>query len=140
MGKYVSVKLFDDIVNQIILGYPTQCGMDGKCRPQLVIEADGSAYPCDFYCIDEFRLGNLAEKTVDELLQSENVKKFLNCEYNKNELCQNCPYVRFCGGNCRRMKREICIGVDKNFCGYREFLDNCGETLALLARELTRNR
>ena len=107
MGKYVSVKLFDDIVNQIILGYPTQCGMDGKCRPQLVIEADGSAYPCDFYCIDEFRLGNLAEKTVDELLQSENVKKFLNCEYNKNELCQNCPYVRFCGGNCRRMKREI---------------------------------
>lgn len=139
-GKYRSVKFFDDVVNLIILGRPTSCGMDGKCRPQLVVEADGSAYPCDFYCLDEYRLGNLAEKNVDELLASDNVNKFLNLNNEKSELCKGCPYIRFCGGNCRRMRSEICIGNDKNFCGYREFLDNCGETLALLARELTINR
>ena len=139
-GKYRSIKLFDDVVNLIILGYPTSCGMDGKCRPQLVVEADGSAYPCDFYCLDEYRLGNLSENTVDELLSSENVNKFLNINNERSELCKGCPYIRFCGGNCRRMRSEICIGKDKNFCGYREFLDNCGETLAHLARELMRNR
>ena len=137
-GKYRSVKFFDDVVNLIILGRPTSCGMDGKCRPQLVIEADGSAYPCDFYCLDEYKLGNLIENTVDELLANENVTKFLSLNNEISELCKGCPYIRFCGGNCRRMRREICIGKDKNFCGYKDFLDNCGESLAIIARELTR--
>lgn len=139
-GKYRSVKFFDDVVNLIILGKPTSCGMDGKCRPQLVVEADGSTYPCDFYCLDEYKLGNLSKNTVDELLSSENVNKFLNMTGEKSLLCKDCPYIHFCGGNCRRMRREICIGKDINFCGYKEFLDNCGETLAILAKELTKNR
>ena len=138
LGKYRSIKFFDDVVNLIIFGRPTSCGMDGKCRPQLVIEADGSAYPCDFYCLDEYKLGNLSENTVDELLASENVNRFLNQNNEMSELCKGCPYIRFCGGNCRRMRREICVGKDKNLCGYREFLDNCGEKLAIIASELTR--
>ncbi|MBQ7400378.1 MAG: SPASM domain-containing protein [Clostridia bacterium] len=139
-GKYRSVKFFDDVVNLIILGTPTSCGMDGKCRPQLVVEADGSAYPCDFYCLDEYKLGNLKNQTVDALLASENVGKFLGCKTEIHKICETCNYRQFCGGNCRRMRNEICIGKDKNFCGYREFLDNCGETLAMLARELVKKR
>lgn len=134
-GKYRSIKLFDDVVNQIILGVPTSCGLDGKCRPQLVVEADGSVYPCDFYCIDEYKLGNICEKTVEELLKSPNVTRFLNCTDGGKELCKDCKYLKFCGGNCRRMRKEICIGKDERFCGFADFLDNCAETLATLARE-----
>ena len=85
-GKYRSIKFFDDVVNQIILGYPTSCGMDGKCRPQLVVEADGSVYPCDFYCLDEYKLGNLVTQTVDEVLACENVKKFLKIYFTTDKL------------------------------------------------------
>ena len=137
-GKYRSIKFFDDIVNQMVLGHPTSCGMDGSCRPQLVVEADGSAYPCDFYCLDEYKLGSLTTMTVDKLIASDAVTEFLNCRKEKHELCKTCGYLKFCGGNCRRMRSEICIGKDKNFCGYREFLDSCGTTLAALARSLVK--
>lgn len=39
-------------------GMPTACGIHGHCQPQLVVESDGSVYPCDFYCLDEYRIGN----------------------------------------------------------------------------------
>ena len=33
--------------------------MNGVCSRQYVVEADGSVYPCDFYMLDDWRLGNL---------------------------------------------------------------------------------
>ena len=35
--------------------------------PQIVVEADGSAYPCDFYALDEYRVGNMADEPIDAI-------------------------------------------------------------------------
>lgn len=138
-GKYRSIKFFDDCVNLMMYGRPTSCGMNGACQPQLVIEADGTAYPCDFYCLDEYQLGNLAETGPLELLQSERVQAFLHRSHKMPELCKNCRYQRFCGGNCKRMQKEICCFGSDTYCGYQEFLDVCGGELQALARRY-RNR
>lgn len=98
------------------------CGLDGQCRAQLVVEADGSAYPCDFYCLDEYRLGNLCEKTIPELLAALQAETFLQRPRESPALCARCEFRRFCGGFCRRMQREVCCTGDGGFCGYREFL------------------
>jgi len=132
-GDRRSIKLFDDVVNQMILGRPTGCGMDGVCRPQLVVEADGSTYPCDFYCLDEYKLGNIASNTLGELLSSPAVSAFVTRPHIAPRMCEDCPYRRFCGGNCKRMQREMCASRNGDFCGYRSFLDSCGETLFSLA-------
>lgn len=132
-GKRRSVKLFDDIVNLLILGIPTACGMDGSCRGQLVIEANGDAYPCDFYCLDEYRLGNLTDTPPSRLLENGIMERFLSRAHTKASLCASCPYLRFCGGGCRRMRREVYC-ADGVSCGYRTFLDACGKELSLLAR------
>ena len=137
-GRKRSVKLFDDVVNQLILGIPTGCGMDGRCRPQLVVEADGTAYPCDFYCLDEYRLGNAADTPVSELLSSPGAEAFLSRPRTRPAACANCPYTRFCGGNCPRMEREITVPSHSTYCGYRDFLDTCGTALASLAEEIKR--
>jgi uncharacterized protein len=55
-GNYRSIKLFDDLLQLLAKGLVTSCGISGYCQPQIVVEADGSAYPCDFYCLDQFRL------------------------------------------------------------------------------------
>jgi uncharacterized protein len=34
---------------------------------QYVIEANGNVYPCDFYALDEWLLGNVNENKVSEL-------------------------------------------------------------------------
>ena len=52
-GRYRSVKLFDDLVNLLVDGSRNACGLTGQCMPQIVVEADGSVYPCDFYALDE---------------------------------------------------------------------------------------
>ena len=39
----------------------------GFCSNQLIVESDGSVYPCDFYVLDEYCLGNIKDKKVLEL-------------------------------------------------------------------------
>lgn len=137
-GKWRSVKFFDDVINLLVLGRPTGCGMDGVCRPQLVVEADGSAYPCDFYCTDQYRLGNLREQTVSQLLAAPGVQEFVNRPQPRPAFCEACPYDTFCAGSCPRMRGEICYNGQSTYCGYRDFLDRCGEGLAELARKYSR--
>lgn len=135
-GGRRSVKLFDDVVNLAVLGRPTACGMDGVCRPQLVIEADGSAYPCDFYCTDDYRLGNVLEDALSGLMASAVWSNFATRQKEMPALCQGCRYARFCGGGCPRMQREVYICANGTACGYQQFLNGCGETLFHLAEEV----
>ncbi len=132
-GNYRSIKFFDDCVNLIMYGRPTSCGMNGNCQPQLVVEADGSVYPCDFYCLDNYRLGNLTVQSPIELLQTEEMKSCLLRTHNQPVLCQSCAYRRFCGGNCKRMQREICCSETDSYCGYQDFLNHCGDSLQKIA-------
>lgn len=47
------------------MGYePEACDQRGKCMEYYVCEADGSVYPCDFYMLDEYRLGNINEDEI----------------------------------------------------------------------------
>ena len=46
---------------------PESCGMLGHCSLQTVVEADGSVYPCDFYMLDDYRLGNLNTDTMEQI-------------------------------------------------------------------------
>ena len=136
-GRRRSVKLFDDIVNLLILGTPTACGMDGRCRGQLVIEANGDAYPCDFYCLDEWRLGNAAEEPPSRLLENDAMQRFLS--RNKDTVsCSGCRYARFCGGGCPRMEREVYAARD-GVCGFQKFMDACGGELFTLAKRAREN-
>lgn len=122
-GQYRSVKLFDDIVNLLAFGVPTACGIDGFCRPQLVVEADGSTYPCDFYCLDGYKTGNLTSDTLRAIYESPVNQKFVHRPYTQPQLCGSCPYAAFCGGGCERMQRSVCCGLEDSACGYRMFLD-----------------
>ncbi len=121
-GHYRSVKLFDDLVNLLAYGMPIACGIDGHCRPQMVVEADGSAYPCDFFCTDAYRLGSLAEEDLRVLYESPAMTSFLNRPHRQPELCRTCAFLPFCGGGCKRMQRQVCCSEADRFCGYQAFL------------------
>lgn len=122
-GRYRSIKLFDDIVNLLAYGVPTACGIHGKCQCQLVVEADGSVYPCDFYCIDQYRLGSLAGSSVEILRQSSGAHEFLTRPRERAKMCHTCIYQKFCGGGCQRMQNEVYCGLRDTFCGYKSLLD-----------------
>ena len=137
-GNYRSIKFFDDVVNLMAFGIPTACGINGVCQPQVVIEADGSVYPCDFYCLDCYSMGNITRNRLSDMQESPGRIAFLNREHRIPKLCGSCRYARFCGGNCKRMQRQICYGETDDYCGYQDFLDTCGGALQQIAKDQRR--
>ena len=76
-GNYISVRNFEDYL-RILLGMPpTSCASSGSCGHYLTVEGDGSLYPCDFYVLDEWKLGNLSHCTVEDALDSPTSQTFL---------------------------------------------------------------
>jgi len=120
-GNYISIKLFDDLMNLLVHQQVTACGILGNCQVQYVIEADGSVYPCDFYVLDNYRLGYIQDQSLRELFEQDLSHLFV-CE--KPPLpaeCQTCPFVKMCQGGCKRMRDAVY--VDSNgFCGYQQLL------------------
>ena len=134
-GDYRSVKLFDDVVGYLATGMPSTCDVAGHCSPQFIVEADGSVYPCDFYCTDEYRLGYITEQTLIPLRDSPEMAAFLNRPHTQPTLCAECRYRNFCGGGCKRMQKQVCCEPDADFCGYQAFLDACMPVLLQLAEQ-----
>lgn len=120
-GRYVSVKLFDDIANLFVFGRATACGITGRCGMQYVIESDGSVYPCDFYVLDDYRLGNAARQSPEQLMSEYHRRGMGGCRAPLPAPCGACPYLDACQGGCRRM--ETAMYIDGDTCGYRELLD-----------------
>lgn len=120
-GKYRSIKFFDDLFNLLLYHRVTACGFTGQCHSQLVVEADGSVYPCDFYATEQWCIGNIKNDSIDSLLAHPKAREFENRPKPEAALCSDCDYRRFCGGGCPRMFREMY--VEDGFCGYRDFLN-----------------
>ena len=135
-GRYVSVKLFDDLINLLHSGAVNACGLTGRCSAQIVVEADGSVYPCDFYCLDEYRAGNILTDRIEDILASPAVMAFLTRRVTKLPLCDGCRYSALCGGGCPRMRAHVCASPDGGACGYQRFLDACLNDMTALARSL----
>ncbi|MEG0286629.1 MAG: SPASM domain-containing protein [Vagococcus sp.] len=120
---YRSIKLFDDIFNLFLKGQVTACGILGNCQIQYVIEANGNVYPCDFYCLDDYCLGNIKEHSLKELFNTDIAFQF-TCQKEKSPpYCQKCPFKKGCGGGCRRMKDAIYVNKEETFCGYQSLLN-----------------
>ena len=137
-GDYTSVRIFDNYI-QILSGRkPEICAMNGRCSCSLVIEADGSAYPCDFYVLDRWKLGNVIKNSFDELQNSARAKEFVSSSVYVDPACRKCAHYSLCRGGCRRDREpfdEFGRPSLNKYCeGYRTFFDARGKELRELAR------
>ena len=115
-ARTVSVRLFDSIVSQIILGFPTQCSFATSCRQHLVVEHDGSVYPCDFHVRPDLRLGKLPEDSFADMVASARYRDFTEAKQRSLPAkCLMCPYLAFCNGDCPRNRQTLCAGWQKFF-------------------------
>lgn len=125
-GRFVYNRYFENIVG-IIKGFrPEACGMIGHCTLQNVIEADGSVYPCDFYVLDEQKIGNLIEMDFEDIERKRNESKFIETSLKVEDCCMECKWKNLCRGGCRRDRDENMDGnLSVNyFCeSYKEFFE-----------------
>jgi len=140
-GDYYSVRAFDNYVHMLMGAPPESCSMSGRCAPYLLIEADGAVYPCDFYALDRYRIGDVNEGSFSDMLDSGAAKSFLDESVTVGEECASCGYYFICRAGCRR-DREPLIGgkaPQNRYCGaYKEFFGHALPRLKEIARNMAR--
>mgnify|MGYP003289402093 CR=1 FL=1 len=117
-GKHFYIRDFDNLLSMITRGFAEQCGANGRCNAQLVVESDGTCYPCDFYCIDEFECPNINSSTISDILNCDGLRKFMEYDEEKNKLCASCPVQKICNGGCKRYR-----GLYNQLSGYCPMMD-----------------
>lgn len=106
-GDYTYIRYFENLAG-MLKGYPPEsCSMAGVCMEQWVVEADGSTYPCDFYVLDQWKLGNVKENTLEEMNQKREESGFIKISEKKPEKCRACKWAFLCRGGCRREREPL---------------------------------
>ncbi len=141
-GNYTSIRLFDNYVS-ILAGRPAEaCGMNGVCNCIFVIESDGSVYPCDFYVLDKYRLGNIRVNTFEEMCDNDIIKIFINESRFIDQKCCKCKWLNICRGGCRRCREPFIDGKPSlnMFCqSYYQFFDYAYDRMKKMATSSTYN-
>ncbi len=130
------IRQFENYIRILLGDEPESCEQRGFCSLQMVVESDGSVYPCDFYAMDRYFLGNLNRDTVETVWESWRELKFVEQSLYRDPECEACRYGILCRGGCRRHKEGQPEGFGKNrFCeSYRMFFDNCLPRLIEVAK------
>jgi len=142
-GSYVSVRTFDNYIQMLLGKRPESCSMNGRCTCYFVIEGNGDVYPCDFYVLDEWKLGSILSVDFRSLLKTDRASSFVSSSVYMHPECRTCRFFTLCRGGCRR-DREPFDGNGKpalnRYCeSYRMFFEACGKDLKMIA-DLIQNR
>ncbi len=84
------------------MGLPSQICIHAEvCGKGVAIEHDGNVYACDHYVYPEYRLGNIRERSLGDMVFSPAQVKF---GYAKSETlpayCKQCEFLNDCWGEC----------------------------------------
>lgn len=141
-GKQPYIRQFENYIAVLLGQLPEACEQRGVCSFQNIVEADGSVYPCDFYVLDEYRLGNLNTDSFETIGQRRKESGFVERSFNHTETCKGCPYFGICRGGCRRHREQPGTEFGENyFCeSYRMFFDACLPKLQEIAAALRGQR
>ncbi len=131
-GKQPFIRQFENYIAILLGRMPESCDMRGICGMQYVVEADGAVYPCDFYVMDDYRLGDLHTNTMEEIDEQRKAIRFIEASFQKEDGCDQCRYINLCRGGCRRSRESE--SRHQYFCNaYQIFFDKCLPELSAIA-------
>jgi len=135
-GHYRSVRLFDDYIHILLGDNASTCATCGRCGAYFTVEGDGSVYPCDFFCMDEWKMGRLGENTLPQLAESEAARRFTQQGQQKPDECAACRWKAVCNGGCQNDWYTDGAGLRHNYhCeALRALLDHAMPRMIAIAR------
>jgi len=142
---YFSVRDFDNVLMAYLGMEPELCQMRKECGSYAVIEYNGDVYPCDFFVLKEWKMGNIMEKPLTEIINGEVASRFnaiKPADISHGALwaaeCKNCKWVFVCNRGCPRYRINHNGEIGKNyFCdAYREFFSYAHKRFESLASQL----
>jgi uncharacterized protein len=111
------------------------CVHNPLCGHSGCVEANGDVYACDRYAFDDYRLGNIMETGLDELMEA-NRDFGMHKMYGLPEKCLDCPEIRLCFGGCPKNRlwenrNYLCEGYLKFFSHVRAFCKEAREAAGM---------
>lgn len=140
-GRQPYIRQFENYIAILLGRQPESCEQRGICGIQHVVEADAEVYPCDFYVLDDYRLGNLKKVGFEEIQRKREEIRYIQNSANHDEECKSCPYFALCRGGCarHRVENKENKGMRNYFCeGYKLFFSHSLERLQDIARRIKR--
>lgn len=137
-GRYVYNRYFENLLMMMDGQCPESCNQRGVCGSQWVLEADGSVYPCDFYVLDQWRLGNIHTDSFEQMEHIPKASGFTARSIPLPKACLSCRWYQLCRNGCYRLRQPEKAGCRKNyFCqAYQNFLDYAYPRLEELYRRI----
>jgi uncharacterized protein len=139
------VNLFDTTLAGWCGVPPGTCAYADTCGDNAILEHNGDLYPCDHFVYPKYRLGNIREHSIAELMDSEKMVQFgLAKRTALPRRCRACEYLQLCHGECpkHRFNRTEAgeTGLNALCAGYRMFYAHSAPYMLkmreLLARDL----
>ncbi|UCH86917.1 MAG: anaerobic sulfatase maturase [Dehalococcoidia bacterium] len=139
------VQIFDVALEAWFSGRASLCIFSDTCGNALALEHNGDLYSCDHFVEPEYKLGNIEESNLIELVGSQKQREFGQDKRDKlPQYCLDCQ-VRFaCNGGCPR-NRFIQTpdgepGLNYLCQGYRAFFNHIDKPMRFMAAELRAGR
>lgn len=141
----IFVQIFD-VALEAWLGYnPSLCVFNETCGDALAIEHNGDLYSCDHFVTPDYHVGNIAEQTIAEMVDSTFQRKFgTDKQDTLPEYCRSCEVKFVCNGGCPK-NRFIKTptgedGLNYLCAGYKQFFNHIDEPMKMMAAALQAGR
>ena len=144
VGKYF-IQLFDSTLANWVGEQPGVCTLGKWCGHAGVMEFNGDMYSCDHFVFPEFKLGNIYEKTLVEMMYSERQQQFGRMKQEGLPAqCRECEFLFACNGECPK-NRFACTasgepGLNYLCEGYHRFFAHAAPYMDFMKKEYLAQR
>ncbi|UCD29981.1 MAG: anaerobic sulfatase-maturation protein [Planctomycetota bacterium] len=141
----VFVPLFDQALAAWMGIEPPLCIFQKQCGRALVIEHNGDLYSCDHFVFPSYKLGNIHEKSIAELVNMPRQVQFGRDKESKlPKQCLDCTVRFVCNGGCpkNRILQTPAGEPGLNYLcqGYKMFFNHIAPYMEAMAEELRNQR
>jgi uncharacterized protein len=141
----VFVQIFDVALAAWMGQRPGLCIFDETCGLALALEHNGDLYACDHFVEPRYRLGNIQDTPLVELVGSAQQRQFGQDKRDAlPRACRECRYRFVCNGGCPKNRLlttpEGEPGLNVLCQGYRAFFAHVERPMRLMAEELRAGR
>ncbi|MCF8000230.1 MAG: anaerobic sulfatase maturase [Halanaerobiales bacterium] len=122
----IYIQFFEQCANAWYGREPSLCMFSKQCGKALAMEHNGDLYACDHFVSPEYKIGNINDTHLKDLVFSSKQNKFGKNKYDRlSQKCIECKYYFVCHGGCPKNRLNesninyLCEGY-KTFLNYTE--------------------
>ena len=139
------VEIFDCTLANWVGETPGICVYAKECGHAGVMEFNGDVYSCDHFVFPEYRLGNIHDKSITEMLYGEQQQRFSLLKHKSLPLeCLQCPWEFACHGECpkNRFVADKYGNPGMNYLcrGYKKYFEHVAPYMDFMKNELDNQR